>query len=157
MSAAAEPLVRWLARVGFAPRQWAVIPKQEVTLRSQLLFIGGAVNALGVLFHVALPRLARWNDVLQCLPERTRGDLPVFNAHVGYTLLFFAVLSFGYSRELLTTPIGRTITILIGGFWLLRAASEFIWPPTISPLILSLCLAMATLYGVVALGARSSL
>ena len=126
-------------------------------MRSQLLLLGGVVHALGVLFHIALPRLANWRDALEPLPEVQRGDLYLFNAHVGYALLVFAVLSLGYSRELLTTPIGRTITVLIGGFWLLRGASEFIWFPSISPLILALCIGMASLYAFVAFGSRYAL
>lgn len=123
-------------------------------MRENLLFIGGAVHVLGVLFHLALPRLRRWHDLLRGLPQIQKGYLHLFNAHVAYALLIFAVLSFAYPRELLSTPIGRTVTILIGGFWLLRAASELIWPPTISPLILTLCLSMACLYGLVGFGVR---
>jgi len=125
-------------------------------MRSQLLLAGGVVNLLGVGFHVVLPRVANWNGALQSLPEAQRGSLYLFNAHVGYALLIFGVLSLGYSRELLTTPMGRTITMLIAGFWLLRGASELIWPPSISPLILALCVAMASLYGVVAFATRLS-
>jgi len=121
-------------------------------MRQNLLFVGGVVQALGVLFHLALPRLPRWHDVLRRLPETQRGLLHLFNAHVGYALLMFAILSFGYPRELLSTPIGRAVTVLIGGFWLLRAASEFIWRPTVSPLILGLCLSMVCLYAIVAFG-----
>jgi hypothetical protein len=117
-----------------------------------LLLVGGVVHILGVLFHLALPRLAQWREALQHLPETPRADLPLFNAHVGYALFIFAVLSLGYSRELLATPMGRMIAILIAGFWSLRAVSEFIWPPAVSPLILALCFSMAFIYAVVAVG-----
>jgi hypothetical protein len=126
-------------------------------MRQNLLFVGAVVHALGVLFHLALPRLVVWHDVLRGLPQTQQGYLHLFNAHVAYALLIFAVLSFAYPRELLSTPIGRAVTVLIVGFWLLRAASEFIWLPTISPLILTLCLSMACLYAFVAFGARLQL
>ncbi len=120
----------------------------------QLLFVGGVVHALGVLFHLALPRLRVWRDGVRGLSDTQRGILQLFNAHVGYALLIFAVLSFGYPRELLSTAVGGAITIMIGGFWVLRAASEFIWRPRISPLALTLCLSMACLYGILGFGAR---
>lgn len=123
-------------------------------MRQHLLLAGGVVHCLAVVFHVVLPRLAGWAQVLQTVPQVQRGDLYVFNAAVGYALAVFAVLSLGYPRELLSTPVGRAVTLLIAGFWAFRAASEFIWPPAVSSPILALCLAMAALYAYIALGTR---
>jgi len=114
-----------------------------------LLLLGGVIHTLGVLFHAALPRLADWQAALQCLSATERADLYLFNVHVAYPLFVFAVVSLGFRRELTSTKLGRATTVLIAGFWYVRAANKVIWSPTPSLLILALCIATAGLHTIV--------
>jgi hypothetical protein len=115
-----------------------------------LLLAGGVIHALAVVFHIALPRRANWQDVVSSLPAGERGDLYVLNAAVGCALLLFAVLSLGYPEDLISTRIGRVTILMIALFWTVRAAGEIAWYPAPSPWIVGLCIAMGALHTLIA-------
>ena len=116
-----------------------------------LILLGGAIHVGAVFFHVALPWIAGWREVVDVLPTRHRGDLYVFNASVACTFVLFAVLSLGFSHDLASTAIGRATTMMIAGFWAARAVAEVALQPTTSALILGFCVAVGLIYAAVSL------
>ncbi len=114
-----------------------------------LILLGGTIHTAAAGFHVALPWLANWREVVAALPLDHQGDLYVFNASVTCTLLVFAVLSFGFSSDLRSTAIGRATSLAIAGFWFARALVEVVLEPAPSMLLLAFCVATALLYTVV--------
>jgi hypothetical protein len=111
-----------------------------------LILAGGVIHALAVVFHIVLPRLAKW----QSLPAGERGDLYVFNAAVSCALFSFAVLSLGYPDDLISTRIGRVTILMIALFWIVRAVGEVAWYPAPSAWILGLSIAMGALHTLIA-------
>ena len=116
-----------------------------------LILLGGAIHIGAVLFHIALPWIAGWRELVEVLPASRQGVLYVFNASVLCTFVVFAILSLGFSHDLASTPLGRATTMTIAGFWVARAVAEVALEPTASFLILGFCVAIALVYAAVSL------
>ena len=115
----------------------------------KLLQIGGMTNALFVLFHLSFWSIFNWRQSLACLSLNDRAIMEVLNIHTAYTLAVFAALSLAFPDELATTKLGRSVSMAIAVFWILRAINQAIfW--SISSIIcwvfIALCLGIATLY-----------
>ena len=86
--------------------------------------------ALG-LFHLGFWRLFQWKQELPRLHPLNRGVLQVLNLVVIYVFFATAAVQLIWTKELLTTGLGRTGLGVITGFWLLRCALQpFFWPRT---------------------------
>ena len=117
-----------------------------------LILLGGAIHVGAVLFHVALPWISGWRELVEVLPASRQGVLYVFNASVVCTFVLFAILSLGFSHDLASTPLGRATTMTIATFWAARAIAEVALEPTASALILGFCVAVGLVYAAVSLG-----
>ena len=117
-----------------------------------LILLGGAIHVGAALFHVALPWISGWRELVEALPTSRQAVLYVFNASVACTFVLFAILSLGFSHDLASTPLGRATTMTIAGFWATRAVVEVALEPTASALVLGLCVAIGLLYAAVSLG-----
>ncbi len=112
---------------------------------TRFIQIGGVINLLFVVFHL----LSAWTPGLAMLPLDFRPLIQVLNIHLAYALAIFFVLSLFFPNELSTTKLGRIISLLIAGFWVLRAVNEAVfWGISLSGswIIIFLCLAVAALY-----------
>ncbi len=117
-----------------------------------LLRIGGVINLLFVLFHIAMAKPI--NEVLGPLSPEFVTTVHILNIHVAFTLLIFAYLTIFHWRDLLTTRLGNVTAIAIALFWFLRGINEIVFygltaPGT--PLWGGLCLAFGLLHLVPAL------
>ncbi len=112
---------------------------------TRFIQIGGVINLLFVVFHL----LSAWTPGLAMLPLDFRPLIQVLNIHLAYALAIFFVLSLFFPNELSTTKLGRIISLLIAGFWVLRAVNEAVfWGISLSGswIIIFICLAVAALY-----------
>ena len=112
-----------------------------------LLRIGGVINLLFVLFHIAMAKPI--NEVLGPLSPEIPATVHILNIHVAFTLLIFSYLAIFQWRDLLTTRLGNVTAIAIALFWFLRAINEVIFygltaPGT--PLWSGLCLVFGLLH-----------
>jgi hypothetical protein len=108
-----------------------------------LLRIGGAANALFFFFHLWLG----WRvQTLVQIDPGLRSLLEMLNGGGALFILFLAVASLAFSREVLTTNLGRAVLILGTALYLLRAAAEVVVSPHRSQAILATCLVTGVLY-----------
>ena len=111
-----------------------------------LLRVGGAINLLFVLFHLAMVKPI--GEVLAPLSSDIRATVSTLNIHVAFTLLVFAYLAIFRWRDLLTTRLGNIVAIAIALFWFLRAINQavFYGPTAPGMPLIGLCLAFGLLY-----------
>jgi len=105
-----------------------------------LLLIGGILNLFFSLLHLTLSKALNWNETLSCLTPDNQATVYILNAHLAFTCLVFAYLSFFHRKDLLTTGIGRAVTAAIGLFYVLRAINQVVYYGLSAP---------GTLFGVV--------
>jgi len=124
---------------------WLSIPnerkKMKPILRAAIL-TGGVINLLLALFHIHL-----------CYQiNAAQSGSPVYPLlemlAIGGTLmvLFLAVTSFWYTKELVTTNIGQPIILLNIAVYLSRVLGEFILFPRQNVLIIVVCTFLTILY-----------
>ena len=86
-----------------------------------LLKVGGLYNLAFALLHLLFWWLLRWKEELPNLSPVNQALMQVLNLGVAFTLLIFGYISLAHTRELLVTPLGRALLMLIALFWLARA------------------------------------
>ncbi|MEW6402170.1 MAG: hypothetical protein AB1649_10245 [Chloroflexota bacterium] len=112
-----------------------------------LLRIGGVINLLFVLFHLAMVKPIK--EALATLSPDIQATASTLNIHVAFTLLIFAYLAIFEWRDLLTTHLGNITTIAISLFWFLRGINQVIFYGLTAPGTLlwsGLCLAFGLLH-----------
>ena len=115
----------------------------------KLLQIGGITNALFVVFHLSFWSIFDWRQSLASLSLNNRAILEVLNIHTAYTLAVFAAVSLAFPDELTTTKLGRSLSMAIAVFWILRAVNQAIFwgiSSIICWVFIALCLGIAMLY-----------
>ena len=90
-----------------------------------LLRIGGGIDLLFVLFHLAMVKPI--GEALASLSPDIRATVSTLNIHVAFTLLIFAYLAIFQWRDLLTTRLGNIIAIAISLFWFLRGGNQVVF------------------------------
>ena len=116
-------------------------------MRKTLVLVGGFVNVLFFFFHLYLG----WQLHHLAVNPGMRALLETFNLGGTLMIAFFALVSLVFTREVLTTGIGRSTMGLIIGVYLSRAVAEVALIPQPSPLILFACLATVAIYALAAL------
>jgi len=91
-----------------------------------LLTAGGLFNVVFALFHLLFWKLFRWHEELPKLSRLNRAIVQVLNLCLTFVFLIFAYVSFVHTGELLGTSLGRSLLVLMGAFWYLRAV-EHVW------------------------------
>ena len=92
-----------------------------------LLIAGGILNALFAVFHFALPSLAQWQNTLSTISTDSQAVMYTLNLAAAFTLLVFAFVSVFYRHDLLTTNLGKALSISIALFWLVRAVAQILY------------------------------
>ena len=92
-----------------------------------LLRVGGLYNVAFALLHLLFWWLFKWNEELPKLPTVNQALVQVLNLCVAFTFLIFGYLSLAHTRELLITPLGRALLMLIALFWLARAIEQIVF------------------------------
>ncbi len=108
-----------------------------------LLIIGGILNSLLTVFHVFLGyQIFQFKDIA----EGYRALMVMLNAGGTLFILLFTIASLGFTKEMLTTKIGKLISLFVFLLYVSRAIEEVILSPEISPAILAICLVISLIY-----------
>lgn len=81
------------------------------------LLAGGVLHILWALFHLAFPRLFRWDTTLSGLDRVNAAIMRVMNLCLACAFLANAWLSLSFAPELSSTPLGRGVCAALAGFW----------------------------------------
>ncbi|HEX5809275.1 MAG TPA: hypothetical protein VFY25_11455 [Anaerolineales bacterium] len=90
-----------------------------------LLRIGGVINLLFVLFHLAMVKGI--GIALAPVSTDIQAVVHILNIHVAFTLLIFAYLAMFHWHDLLTTRLGHVTAIAISLFWFLRGINQVVF------------------------------
>ena len=89
-----------------------------------LIITGGIFHLLCALFHIAFPRIFKWNllikDINQTNKNHIKDIICTSNSLIGLIWLMFAVLSFFMPEEFISTRLGNTVLFSITGIWFVR-------------------------------------
>ncbi len=125
-----------------------------------LLFVAGGVSALFTLLHgVMFYALLSNQDLISPDPMGIRALLQTFNSVTLLVVAAMTYFSFRYPDELARTPIGKSLLVVFGIFYLVRIASEFVfvgYSGVGSLVIIVLCLLPALSYLVAAISPSPS-
>ena len=92
-----------------------------------ILVIGALYNIAFVIFHVFFWRIFSWQSELPKLNRINRHVMPILNLCITFVFLIFAYISVMHTNELLTTPLGKSLLILIALFWFARAIEQIVY------------------------------
>jgi len=85
---------------------------------------GGLYNIAFALFHLLFWWLFNWKEDLPKLSTVNQAFMQVSNLCLTFTFMIFGYISLAHTRELLVTPLGRALLMLIALFWLARAIEQ---------------------------------
>lgn len=89
------------------------------------LKIIGALLILLALVHVIFPKYFNWNQELSTLSLINRQMMQIHTLFIALTLLLMGILCVTSSTELITTILGKLISLGFGIFWGLRLFVQF--------------------------------
>jgi len=112
-------------------------------MKAKLVVIGGAVNALFVLFHIWLGWSLHHGAGLA---PGARGLAEMLNLGGALALVFLAYASLACRAEVGSTKLGTAVLGLALAIYATRAAGEFVFSPTPRPAIAGVCAVVAALY-----------
>jgi len=119
------------------------------------LFVAGGVSAFFTVIHgLMFYSLLSNQNLISPDPMMIRALLQTFNSVTLLMVAAMAYFSFRYPDELVKTPMGKSILIVFGIFYLIRIASEFVffgYSGVGSLVIVILCLVPALIYLVAAI------
>ena len=72
------------------------------------------------LIHIAFPRYFNWKTELQSLSLLSRQMFGVHTFFIAFTVLLMGLLCIGFSEELITTNLGKSLCLGLGIFWGIR-------------------------------------
>jgi len=92
-----------------------------------LIKAGGVFSICFVIFHLLFWKIFNWSEDLQSLSFLNRAIMQVINLSLTFVFAIFAYLSLAHSEELLQSPLGHSLLVLIALFWLLRAVEQVVF------------------------------
>ena len=116
-----------------------------------LIQVGGLYNIILVIFHLFFWHIFNWGQDLRSVSSLNRSIMPVVNLSLIFVFIIFAYISLVHSTELLTSPLGNSLLIMIALFWLARSLLQIIFfklDHWLSFAFLCYFLAGAALYGI---------
>ena len=129
---------------------WKINLLQGVPMSTRrYIQIGGVINLLFVMFHLSFWKIFNWQQDLVTISADNRAIMQVLNIHTAYVLLIFAILSFVFSEEIVSSKLGRFIALAVAAFWILRAMNQIIFWGAIeigSWVAFLVCLVISLLY-----------
>ena len=90
----------------------------------QLKLIGILLIALA-LFHFFFPKYFGWKEQLSSLSLINRQMFYVHSFFIAFVVLLMGVLCLTSAPELLTTSLGKQVSLGLGIFWIVRLAIQF--------------------------------
>lgn len=98
-------------------------------METQLKVIGILLMALA-LIHLIFPRYFNWKEELKSLSLMNRQMMQVHTFFIALVVFLMGLLCFTSSAELTGTPFGRTISLGLAIFWIIRLFMQlFIYSP----------------------------
>ena len=92
-----------------------------------LIIIGGFYNIGLVLFHLAFWRIFNWGEELGKVSFLNRAVTQVLNISLMFAFILISYISLAHSGELLSTPLGNSLLLLMALFWLARSVQQVVF------------------------------
>jgi hypothetical protein len=92
-----------------------------------LLIAGGVGHILFAAFHLSFPVIFGWQEALSVLSNVNHAIVYTLHLAVVSNLLVFAYVSIFHWRELMTTGLGKVVTIAICLLWIWRTLAEVVF------------------------------
>ncbi len=89
------------------------------------LKIIGILLIILALIHVIFPKYFNWKDDLKPLTLINRQMMHVHTFFIALTVLLMGILCFTSSEDLVTTHLGKRISLGLGIFWFIRLLFQF--------------------------------
>ena len=93
-------------------------------MKEHLVVAGGIYNIALVVFHVLFWRIFNWPETIDSLNPVNKATIQVLNISITFIFFMFAYISFAHTQELVSTPLGNTLLVLMSALWLFRAAQQ---------------------------------
>lgn len=91
-----------------------------------LHILGGLFLFLSVL-HIGFPRYFDWKQNLASASLVNRQMMHVHTGFIALTVFLFGVLCLTSAHDIVTTPLGKRITMLLACFWTVRLLVQLFW------------------------------
>lgn len=85
----------------------------------------GSILIFLALVHVIFPKYFHWKKELQPLSLINRQMMSVHTFFIALTVLLMGILCLTNTKELITIPLGKTISLGFGIFWTIRLIFQF--------------------------------
>nr|WP_107808128.1 hypothetical protein [Elizabethkingia sp. YR214] len=85
----------------------------------------GSILIFLALVHVIFPKYFHWKKELQSLSLINRQMMSVHTFFITLTVLLMGILCLTNTKELITTSLGKTISLGFGIFWTVRLIFQF--------------------------------
>ena len=89
-----------------------------------LIKVGGIYNIVLVVFHLLFWRIFNWGEDLRTLTFLNKAIMQVVNLSLTFVFVIFAYVSLMHSAELLASPLGKSLLILMAVFWFFRSIMQ---------------------------------
>jgi hypothetical protein len=89
------------------------------------LKISGTMLIILALLHFTFPRYFRWKHELSSLSIMTRQLVYVHSFFIAFAVFLMGLLCLTSANELLTTALGKRISLSLGIFWVARLLIQF--------------------------------
>jgi hypothetical protein len=77
-----------------------------------------------VIFHLLFWQIFDWDRDLRSLSFVNRAIMQVVNLSLTFSFAIFGYVSLFHTREMLESPLGHSLLVLIAMFWLFRAIQQ---------------------------------
>jgi hypothetical protein len=89
------------------------------------LKIAGILLIFLAVIHIGFPRYFKWKKELSLLGLMNRQMMYVHSIFIAFALLLMGVLCLTSAEELISTTLGKKISLGLGLFWILRFLIQF--------------------------------
>lgn len=96
------------------------------TKRISMMTAGG-ISALFLVFHALFFQLFNWKEALTCLSPANWAIFQTFNLVAILMVGTITYFTFRHPAELAVTPIGKSLLVVFGLFYLIRILAQFIF------------------------------
>ncbi|HET8562957.1 MAG TPA: hypothetical protein VFM35_03675 [Candidatus Binatia bacterium] len=87
----------------------------------------GLYSIVFAVLHLLFWWLLDWKEELRKLSAVNEAIMRVLNLGVAFTFVIFGYISLAHAHELLVTPLGRVLLMLIALYWLARAIEQVLF------------------------------
>lgn len=98
-----------------------------ITIEENLLIIGGILHLGFAVLHLFFWRIFHWDVELAWLSKVNRQGMQILNLCLIFVFLVMAYVSFFHPRDMIGTPLGKTLLVAFSLFWLLRTFEQVVF------------------------------